>query len=137
MRLQDAQPSTYHVKVHSDTEEEGEPRCKLVDCKTGFKTGATVLDAVGHGEAQLEGGRSASFLHVVARYTDRVEFRHVLCPIQITNGSGQQPAKRLQPALYLGDVAEDISDDAHGRCRRVDVRVANHELLQDVVLDGS
>jgi hypothetical protein len=33
-------------------------------------------------------------------------------------------------------VAEDVGDDLHRRLRRVDVGVADHELLEDVVLDG-
>ena len=34
-------------------------------------------------------------------------------------------------------VREDVGDDPHRRQRRVDVRVTNHELLEDVVLDRS
>ena len=33
-------------------------------------------------------------------------------------------------------VGEDVGDDLHRRGRRVDVGVADHELLEDVVLDG-
>ena len=35
-----------------------------------------------------------------------------------------------------GRVREDVRDDPHARGRRVDVRVADHELFEDVVLDG-
>ena len=42
------------------------------------------------------------------------------------------------PTVYnLGNVTEDVSDDAHRRYRWVDVGVADHELLQDVVLNRS
>ena len=37
----------------------------------------------------------------------------------------------------LGGVGDDVADDPHRRCRRVDVGVAHHELFQDVVLNGS
>ena len=53
-------------------------------------------------------------MHVVAADADAVEARH--------------------PA---GAVAEDVAHDAHAGPRRVDVGVAHHELLQDVVLDGA
>ncbi len=34
-------------------------------------------------------------------------------------------------------IAEDVAHDAHARPRRIDVGVAHHELLEDVVLDGA
>ena len=75
--------------------------------------GAEVLDAVGQRVGELEVGGRPGLLHVVAGDRDRVEPRHV-----------------------LGGVAEDVADDPHARGRRVDVGVADHELLEDVVLDG-
>ena len=36
----------------------------------------------------------------------------------------------------LRRVGDDVGDDPHRRARRVDVGVADHELLEDVVLDG-
>ena len=36
----------------------------------------------------------------------------------------------------LGRVGNDVANDAHRRLGRVDVGVADHELLEDVVLDG-
>jgi hypothetical protein len=54
-----------------------------------------------------------AFLHVVARDRDRVELGHV-----------------------LARVLDDVADDLHRRLGRVDVGVADHELLEDVVLDG-
>ena len=38
---------------------------------------------------------------------------------------------------YVWQVVEYVRDDLDGRCRGVDVGVADHELLQDVILDGS
>ena len=74
---------------------------------------AHVLQPVGDGEGELEVGRRAGLLHVVAGDRDRVEPRHV-----------------------LGGVADDVGHDPHARLGRVDVGVADHELLEDVVLDG-
>jgi hypothetical protein len=51
-------------------------------------------------------------LHVIARDGDRVEPRH-----------------------GLGGVGHDVAHNAHARGGGVDVRVADHVLLQDVVLD--
>jgi hypothetical protein len=36
----------------------------------------------------------------------------------------------------LRRVGDDVADDPHARLGRVDVGVADHELLEDVVLDG-
>ncbi len=38
--------------------------------------------------------------------------------------------------MLAGGVPDDVGHDPHARCRRVDVGVADHELLEDVVLDG-
>ena len=37
----------------------------------------------------------------------------------------------------LGGVGEDVADDSHGELGRIDVGVADHELLEDIVLDGT
>jgi hypothetical protein len=37
----------------------------------------------------------------------------------------------------LGGIGDDVGHDPHGGLGRVDVGVADHELLQDVVLDGA
>ena len=37
----------------------------------------------------------------------------------------------------LGGVRENVADDPHRRRRRINERVAHHELLEDVVLDGA
>ena len=75
--------------------------------------GAHVLETVGEREAELLHRGRAGLLHVVAGDRDRVELRHV-----------------------LRRVLDDVGDDPHARCGRIDVGVADHELFEDVVLDG-
>ena len=41
----------------------------------------------------------------------------------------------VEPWHVLGRVGDDVRHDPHARFRRVDIGVADHELLQDVVLD--
>ena len=102
-----------HEEVHPDRPEEAQPRREVVDVEAGPDAGTEVLHAVGQRVGELEVGGRPGLLHVVAGDRDRVEPRHV-----------------------LGGVAEDVTDDPHARRRRVDVGVADHELLEDVVLDG-
>ena len=90
-----------------------QPRRELVDRQARVEAGADVLDAVGQRVGQLEVGRRPGLLDVVAGDRDRVEARH--------------PLRRC---------TEDVADDPHARRGRVDVGVADHELLEDVVLDG-
>ena len=75
--------------------------------------GAHVLEAVGDGERELLHRGRARLLHVVAGDRDRVELRHA-----------------------PGRVLDDVGHDPHARLGRIDVGVADHELLEDVVLDG-
>ena len=37
----------------------------------------------------------------------------------------------------LGSISKDISDDFHRELRRIDVSVAHHKLLKDIILYGS
>src|SRR5699024_9379245 len=76
-------------------------------------TGADVLHPVGQGVGQLQVGGGPGLLHVVAGAGDGVEARHA-----------------------LGGVGEDVGDDPHRGLGRIDVGVTDHELLEDVVLDG-
>ncbi len=85
---------------------------KLVDVEAGRKARPDVLEAVGQRVPEFDVGRRPRLLHVVAADRDAVEARHP-----------------------LGAVAEDVADDPHRGRRAVDVGVADHELLQDVVLD--
>jgi hypothetical protein len=99
-------------RVHADRPEERDARREVVDLETGVAAAAQVLEAVGERVGEFDLGGRAGFLHVVARHRDAVELRHVL------------RAPR-----------EDVADHAHRRLRREDVGVADHELLEHVVLD--
>ena len=107
-----AQLGHFHVEVHADAEEERQPRREFVDLQTRGDRGAHVFLAVGQRVGELQRGVGAGFLDVVAGDRDRVEPRHV--------------------ARGIGD---DVADDPHRGRRRIDVGIADHELLEDVVLD--
>ena len=77
--------------------------------------GTDVFAPVGQGEGQLLHEVRARLLHVVARDRDRVELRGI---------SDRR-------------VLDDIGHDPHRGFGRVDIGVPDHELLEDVVLDGS
>ena len=102
-----------HEEVHPDAPEERQSRRELVDGKVGGQAGLDVLDAVGQRVGQLQIRCRSGLLDVIAGDGDRVELRHP-----------------------RAGVAEDVRDDPHRRLRRVDVGVADHELFEDVVLDG-
>ena len=106
--------SDFHEEVHADGPEEGEARRELVDGHAGIHTGLGIFEAVGQRIGEFQIRRRACFLHVIAGDRDRVELRHL-----------------------LGGVAEDVGHDLHRCAGRVDEGVANHELLEDVVLDGA
>ncbi len=101
-----------HEVVHADRPEEREARREAIDGESRGKAGAHVLDAVGEGVGKLEVLRRTRLLHMIAGDRDRIEFRHPL------RGEG-----------------EDVGDDPQRWRRRINVRVADHELLEDVVLD--
>ena len=102
-----------HEQVHADGEEEREPGGEGVHVETPGVGRPDVFEAVGDGEGQFLVGGRPRLLHVVAGDGDRVEAGHV----------GRR-------------VLDDVGHDPHARRRRVDVGVADHELLEDVVLDG-
>ena len=103
-----------HEVVHARAPEEGQTWRESVDVQASLDTRAEVIPTVGQGVSHLNVGGGAGFLHVVARNGDAVELRHVL----------------------RGEL-EDVGDDAHRELRRIDIGVTHHELLQDVVLDGT
>ncbi len=112
------QPRSAHlgdleVEVHADRPEEAQATRELVDVEPLGERGLHVLLAVGQRERELQRLVRTCLLHVIAGDRDRVELRHVL----------------------RGEL-DDVADDAHRRRGRVDVGVADHELLEDVVLDG-
>ena len=104
----------FQIEVHANAPEEAQTWGEVVHIQALGQGRFHILLAVSQGEGQLQRLVSAGFLHVVARYADRIELRHV-----------------------LRGVGDDVADHAHAGLRRVDVRVADHELLEDVVLDGS
>ena len=83
----------------------------MVDIETCLQARAHIFDAVGQRIGELEILRRTRFLHVVAGNRDRIEFGHM------RRGEG-----------------ENIGDDAQRRLGRVNVGVAHHEFLEDVVL---
>ena len=99
---------------HAVGPKEAQPRRKRIHVEARLHPCLDVLEAVGQCVRQLNLLRRTRLLHVVAADADRVEARHV-----------------------LGGVRENVADDPHGRRRRIDERVAHHELLEDVVLDGA
>ena len=101
-----------HEVIHADGPEERQARCEGVDRHAGIDTRAQVLQTVGQRVRQLDVGRGTRLLHVVTRNRDRVELGHV-----------------------LRGVLEDVGDDAHRELGRINIGVAHHELLEDVVLD--
>ena len=103
-----------HEEVHADAEEEAEPRREGVDVEPLGAGGADIVHAVGEREGQLLDRGRAGLVHMVARDRDRVELRHV---------------RRA--------ILDDVGDDPHRGRGRVDIGVADRELLQDVVLDGA
>ena len=103
-----------HEVVHADGPEERQPRRERVDVEARRDAGARILHAVGQRVGELQVRRRSGFLHVIAGDGDGVELRHLL---------------RRE--------GEDVGDDAHGGIGRIDVGVANHELFEDVVLDGA
>ena len=83
-----------------------------IDIETARECGAHVFQPVGDREREFLRGRRTRLVHVIAGDRDRIEFRKV-----------------------RGRIFDHVGDDAHRRGRRIDVRIANHELFEDVVLN--
>ena len=96
----------FHEKVHADAPEEGQARCEGVDIQPRFHRTLRVFLAVSDCEGQFLHRRGPSLVHVIARDRNAVEFRHV--------GRG---------------VCDDVRNDPHTRFGRVDISIADHELL--------
>ena len=103
-----------HEEVHADVEEEAQARREVVNVEALAQRGADVFEPVGKRKRQfLDDGR-AGFLDVIAGNGNGIELGHV-----------------------LGRVFDDVGNDAHGGLGRIDISVADHELLENVVLDGA
>mmetsp|Transcript_69715 Transcript_69715/g.220724 ORF Transcript_69715/g.220724 Transcript_69715/m.220724 type:complete len:343 (+) Transcript_69715:817-1845(+) len=102
------------VEVHADRKEEREPLGGVVDAEPRLSPAFDVLQPVRDGEGELERRRGPGLLHVVPADADGMEEGHV-----------------------AGRVRHDVPHDPHGGRGRVDEGVADHELLEDVVLDGA
>ena len=109
-----AQLGDLHEEVHADREEERQAAGERVDVEPRRLRGADIFHAVGDGKGELLDLRRAGFLHVIAADRDRVE-----------------------PGHFGRRVGDDVGDDPHARFGRIDIGVADHELLEDVVLDGA
>lgn len=90
----------------------GVARCSIVryDMASTDRVGGPIGGA--DRESELESRVSSSFLDVVATDGDAVVLRHV-----------------------VRGMSHNVAHNPHGGRRRVDKRVANHELLQNVVLE--
>ncbi len=107
-----AQLRGLHEEVHADGEEEGQTSREIIDVHPARDRGANVFAPVGQRICQLLHEVRPRLLHVVAGDRDGVEPRHLFrC------------------------VFDDVRDDPHRRFRRIDIGVADHEFLEDVVLD--
>ena len=108
-----AQLGDLHEEVHANAEKEAEAPRESIDIEATPLRCTDVFHAVGQRIGQLLHGRRPSLVHVIARDRDRVEFGHV-----------------------LGGMGDNVADDPHRGFGRVDIGIADHELLEDVVLDG-
>ena len=104
----------FQVEVHANRPEKTQAPGKFVHIHALGDGGLDIFLAISQRECQFQRLVGAGFLHVVAADTDRVELRHV-----------------------LGRVLDDVANDAHAGRRRVDIGIADHELFQNVVLNGS
>lgn len=100
--------------VHTDGPEERNPGCKIVNAHTGLNACTQVFQAIGQGIGHFNFTRGSGFLHMVSGNRDGIELRHV-----------------------TGRVGKNITYDTHGKLRRIDVRITDHEFFQDIVLDRS
>ena len=122
MRLHDLGPEQtrraklrdLHEILHAIGKEEGQARCEIINIKPGGHSGAHIFQPVGQRIGQLKIVRGASLLHMVARHRDEIELRHL-----------------------GGAIGENVRNDPHRGGRRVDIGVAHHEFLQNIILNGA
>ena len=109
-----AQLGDFHEEIHADSEEERQATGEVVDIQAFLQCGADIFAPIGQREGQFLHQRRAGFLHVVAGDGNRIEFRH-----------------------FRRRIGDDVRNDPHGWFRRINIGVADHELLENVVLDGA
>ena len=107
-----AQLGGLHEEIHADAEEERQPRRELIDLEPTPERGPHVFESIRQRERQLLHRRRPGFVHVIAGNRYGIEPGHV--------GSG---------------VGDHVGHDSHRWSGRIDVRVPDHELLEDVILD--
>ena len=103
-----------HEEIHADAEKERQPAGEFVDREPLALRRPDIFHPVGQRIGQFLRQRRAGLLHVVAGNRNRIEFRH-----------------------FLRCVFDDVGNDPHRRFGRIDIGVADHELLQNVVLNGA
>ncbi len=101
-----------HEVVGAFGPEKAQPRRKFVNFQARLQARAHIFESIGQRVGQLQVSRRAGLLHVVPTDGDAVEARHV-----------------------FGRVGKNIRDDPHAEFRSVDVRIADHVFLEDIVLD--
>mmetsp|Transcript_28252 Transcript_28252/g.47989 ORF Transcript_28252/g.47989 Transcript_28252/m.47989 type:complete len:708 (+) Transcript_28252:1254-3377(+) len=102
-----------HVEIHPDAEEEGKPRGNLVDRKACFQCGSDIFNAIGDGEAQLQSSMCSGLLHVIPGNGNGIVLGHV-----------------------FSQISHDVSNNVDTWFSWVNVGVADHEFLQNVILNG-
>ena len=100
--------------VHPYPPEKRDAGGKIIDVQSGLDTRTKIFQAVGERIGKFEVCCRTRLLHMVAAYGNGIESGHAGC-----------------------GVPEYVGHDAHGRPGRIYVRIAHHEFLQNVVLNGA
>ena len=109
-----AQFGYFGDQIHPGGPKKREPWAKFIQAQAGTDPSTEVFHAIRQGIGQFQFRRRTGFVHVVTRYANGIE-------------AGQR----------AGTIAKYFGNDLHGRTRWVDIGVANHKLLEDIVLNGS
>lgn len=104
--------SHFHEVILALGPEEGKTRREGVNVNARLDPGADIFQAVRKGVGHFQVRRRAGLLHVVAGDGNGVELGHV-----------------------LGGELKDVRNNPHGGIRRVNVGVAHHVFLENVILD--
>ncbi|MNE62127.1 hypothetical protein D3C80_1573920 [compost metagenome] len=106
--------SNFHEVIHPDGPKEAQTGRKGVHIHSGVDSCSQVFQTICQGVSQLDAGSCSGFLHVITRNGNRVESWH-----------------------FFGRVGKNVCNDLHRRSRGVDIRIPNHEFLQNIILNGS